>query len=128
MLEESLMIDGLRLTGFGLGLVFLGLGGLWGLIALLMRVLPEQDAADAETLALEAEADAIEAAEAEELTAERAEVAAIVAGAFLSNALPLMLEPPPGPTFEHGRTAPSWVTANRARTLGSWQPKRSSEL
>ena len=32
-----------------------------------------------------------------------------------------------GPAFEHGRTAPSWVTSNRARALRSWQPPRAAE-
>ena len=58
---------------------------------------------------------------------ERGRVAAIVAGALLANAVPLLLEAPIGPVFEHGRTAPFWVTANRARALQSWQPPRAAE-
>ncbi len=64
----------------------------------------------------------------ESLTAERARVAAIVAGALIANAVPLHLEVPPGPVFEHGRTAPIWVSANRARALQSWQPPRAAEV
>jgi Na+-transporting methylmalonyl-CoA/oxaloacetate decarboxylase gamma subunit len=60
----------------------------------------------------------------EALTVERARVAALVAGALLANALPMLFEVPTGPDFEHGRTAPLWVAANRARALPSWQPSR----
>jgi Na+-transporting methylmalonyl-CoA/oxaloacetate decarboxylase gamma subunit len=63
----------------------------------------------------------------ETLTEERARVAALVAGALLSNALPMRFEVPTGPIFEHGRTAPLWVAANRARALPSWQPARRAE-
>ncbi len=54
-------------------------------------------------------------------------VAALVAGALMANALPIHFEAPVGPAFEHGRTAPSWVTANRARTLQPWQRTRRPE-
>jgi Na+-transporting methylmalonyl-CoA/oxaloacetate decarboxylase gamma subunit len=60
------------------------------------------------------------------LTAERGRVAALVAAALASNALPLLLDAPIGPAFEHGRTNPAWVTANRARALQRWQPPRRS--
>ena len=36
-------------------------------------------------------------------------MAAIVAGALMANAVPLLMEAPVGPAFEHGRTAPIWV-------------------
>jgi len=61
------------------------------------------------------------------LTAERACVAAIVTGALMANAVSLSFEPSPGPTFELGRTAPAWVTTNRARILHPWQPPRFTE-
>jgi hypothetical protein len=61
------------------------------------------------------------------LTAERARVAAIVTGALMANAVSLSFEPPPGMTFEHGRTAPAWVTTNRARIMRAWQPPRFTE-
>ena len=60
-------------------------------------------------------------------TAERARVAAIVTGALMANTVSLSFEPPPGPTFEHGRTAPAWVTTNRARIMRPWQPPRFTE-
>jgi len=40
----------------------------------------------------------------------------------------LPVEVPLGPAFEHGRTAPCWITANRARALHSWQPPRATEV
>jgi hypothetical protein len=64
------------------------------------------------------------ALEVDALTAERAQVAAIAAAALLSGALPVRMEAPVGPAFEHGRTAPNWVTGNRARALRPWQPPR----
>ncbi len=125
------MQQGLIIAAAGLTLVFAALALLWGMTWLLTRIfadkaerapelslmLEEADAADAQA-ALEAAA---------ELTAERARVAAVVAGALLSNALPLLFEAPTGPAFEHGRTAPSWVIGNRARGLQSWQPPRVEE-
>ncbi len=127
----ELLRQGLIMTGIGMGLVFSALALLWGMMRLLDVIFRDQAAAGDDTedvtpaddlVASEAEAQAAAA-----LTAERARVAAIVAGALLSNAMPLLLEPPTGPAFEHGRTAPSWVTANRARTLGAWSPPRALE-
>ena len=48
------------------------------------------------------------------------------AAALMANAVPLHLEPPPGPTFEHGRSASAWVTTNRARAMRPWQPPRAA--
>ena len=45
----------------------------------------------------------------------------------MANAVPLHLDVPTGPAFEHGRTAPIWVTANRASALRSWQPVHAAE-
>jgi len=70
---------------------------------------------------------AVEVGIVEALTVERARVAAIVAGALMANAVPLLMEAPVGPVFEHGRTAPIWVSSNRARALQSWQPPRAAE-
>ena len=68
------------------------------------------------------------AALAAALTEERARVAAIVAGALMANALPKPHDIPAGPAFEHGRTAPTWVSANRANNLQVWQsPRRRAE-
>lgn len=121
----GLLSQGLIITALGMGLVFLGLGLLWGLIILLTRLLgPAPEGAPAPgQVESPAPADIAEDA----LTAERARVAALVAGAFLANALPIMFEAPTGPAFEHGRTAPLWVTSNRARVLQSWQPARRGE-
>lgn len=125
----DLLRQGLIMTGIGLGLVFSALALLWGMMRLLEVVFRDRVEAAAQEAA---PADVAQAADAgaqaaAALTAERARVAAIVAGALLANALPLMLEPPAGPAFEHGRTAPSWVTANRARTMAAWTPPRPVE-
>lgn len=131
----ELLGQGLLITAVGMGLVFGALALLWGLIRGLGAIFAEHDEREAApvivplqasaTVTPRAELDA--AAQAELLTAERARVAAVVAGALLANALPLLFEVPTGPAFEHGRTAPSWVTSNRARALHSWQPPRASE-
>lgn len=131
----ELLQSGLTITVLGLGLVFAALVLLWALLRLISTVFPEKaepapqvSVALDEAQAAETQA-ALEAAAAAEtaLTEERAQVAALVAGALLANSLPLLFEAPTGPAFEHGRTAPSWVTGNRARTLHSWQPPRTPE-
>jgi len=131
----ELLQSGLMITVLGMGLVFAALVLLWVLLRLISTVFPEKaepappvSAALDEAQAAETRS-ALEAAVAAEaaLTRERAQVAALVAGALLANSLPLLFEAPTGPAFEHGRTAPSWVTGNRARTLHSWQPPRTPE-
>ena len=131
---SQLLSIGLIITALGMGLVFAALALLWGLTTLLTRALADKQAPQPQiSLAFEqantdqAVAEAQAAAEAAALTEERARVAAVVAGALLANALPLLFEAPTGPAFEHGRTAPSWVTSNRARALQNWQPPRASE-
>ena len=125
------MQQGLIIAAVGLTLVFAALALLWGLTRLLTTVLADKEEPAPELSMVLEEADAAEAQAAleaaAELTAERARVAAVVAGALLANALPLLFEAPTGPAFEHGRTAPSWVTGNRARALQSWQPPRVEE-
>ena len=128
---STLLHQGLTMTVLGMGLVFAGLGLLWGLIVLLNRTFapkPGEQAPgssdDSAVIASAAEVAEVEAAAAEALTVERAHVAAVVAGALMANALPWLIEAPAGPAFEHGRSASSWVTANRSRTLRSWQPQR----
>jgi Na+-transporting methylmalonyl-CoA/oxaloacetate decarboxylase gamma subunit len=138
----ELLRQGLIMTVLGMGLVFAALGLLWGIMALLTRVfkdapgrdLPQVNAASVGAASATAPparrspaAMWVEAGDTETLTAERARVAAIVAGALIANAVPLLMEVPPGPVFEHGRTAPIWVSANRARALQSWQPQRAAE-
>jgi Na+-transporting methylmalonyl-CoA/oxaloacetate decarboxylase gamma subunit len=122
---------GLIISVIGLGLVFAALALLWGLTRLLTNVLADRQAPAPQVSLVLEEADLAEAQAAveaaAELTEERARVAAIVAGALLSNALPLLFEAPPGPAFEHGRVAPSWVTSNRARALQTWQKPRMPE-
>ena len=123
------------ITVLGLGLVFAALALLWVLLRLITTVFPEKAEPAPQVNAARDEAEtaetrvALEAATAAEaaLTEERAQVAALVAGALLANSLPLLFEAPTGPAFEHGRTAPSWVTGNRARSLQSWQPPRTPE-
>lgn len=125
-----LLRQGLIITVIGMTLVFAALGLLWGIIVLLARVFR-----DAQPAALPAAGEAGEAQVAvlpeagiiETLTVERARVAAIVASALMANAVPLLMEAPVGPAFEHGRTAPSWVSSNRAHALQSWQPPRVAE-
>jgi len=126
----ELLGRGLAMTAVGMGLVFGALALLWGVISLLGRVFkPEAGEAGRQvSVSVTAatpptEADLARAA----LTEERGRVAAIVAAALMANAVPFYLEPPVGPTFEHGRSAPAWVTTNRARAMQSWQPPRASE-
>ena len=125
----SLVIEGLKITAIGLAWVFAGLALVWGLIALLNRLFPGRAEKEAHTFTSGTQlGDAVhaEAAGSEMLTAERAQVAAVVAAALLASALPIHVEAPVGPAFEHGRTAPNWVTGNRARALRPWQPPRHS--
>jgi sodium pump decarboxylase gamma subunit len=129
--DSGLIALGLVITAIGMGLVFAALGLLWVLLRLITSLFADKEEPQPELSMAMEEADAADAQAALEaasaLTDERARVAAIVAGALLSNALPLLFEAPTGPTFEHGRSAPSWVTSSRARTLRSWQPPRSGE-
>lgn len=126
----ELLRQGLIMTGIGMGLVFSALALLWGMMRLLEIVFRDRPAPEGQAAAA-TPADSIgeeaAAAQAASLTAERSRVAALVAGALFSNAFPLLMEPPTGPMFEHGRTAPSWVTANRARALSAWAPPRAIE-
>jgi len=133
----QLLGQGLVITVLGMGLVFAALALLWGLLRLITTVFADKEEPVPTLSMVLEEADAVEAQAALEaaasaqaaLTEERARVAAMVAGALLSNALPLLFEAPTGgPAFEHGRIAPSWVTGNRARTLQAWQPPRVAEL
>jgi Na+-transporting methylmalonyl-CoA/oxaloacetate decarboxylase gamma subunit len=126
------LVVGVVIAVVGITLVFVALALLWGLTRLLTRVFADQEEPAPEPSMLLEEADSAEALAAleaaAELTEERARVAAMVAGALLSNALPLLFQAPTGgPVFEHGRIAPSWVTSNRARTLHNWQPPRVTE-
>jgi Na+-transporting methylmalonyl-CoA/oxaloacetate decarboxylase gamma subunit len=128
----ELLRQGLIITAIGMTLVFAVLGLLWGIMALLTRVFREAPDADlpqsSEVNAGVAQTGVLaEAGIVEALTVERARVAAIVAGALMANAVPLLMEAPVGPVFEHGRTAPIWVSSNRARALQSWQPPRAAE-
>ena len=128
----ELLRQGLIITAIGMTLVFAVLGLLWGIMALLTRVFREAPDAGlpqgGEAGAAAAQAGLpVEAGTLEALTVERARVAAIVAGALMANAVPLLMEAPVGPAFEHGRTAPIWVSSNRARALQSWQPPRAAE-
>ena len=125
-ISGELLGQGLTLTLIGMGLVFAALAFMWGVIALLGHVsAPEagepipNEPAGPELAAEPSSANAV--------TAERARVAALVAAALMANAVPLHREPPVGPTFEHGRTAPAWVTTNRARVMRPWQPPRSTD-
>jgi Na+-transporting methylmalonyl-CoA/oxaloacetate decarboxylase gamma subunit len=127
---EGLMLKGLTIAVIGMAWVFAGLGLVWGLIFLLDRIFPHTIKAPSqkpESGGCEGIPASTEAPAADSVTAERARVAAIVATALLSGALPLHREAPVGSVFEHGRTAPNWVTANRARTLHPWQPSRRSD-
>ena len=128
----ELLRQGLIITAIGMTLVFAVLGLLWGIMALLTRVFrdaPEAGLPTADETSVGAAQVMVlpEAGTLEALTVERARVAAIVAGALMANAVPLLMEAPVGPVFEHGRTAPIWVSANRARALQSWQPPRAAE-
>jgi hypothetical protein len=123
------MLEGLRITAIGLAWVFAGLALVWGLIVLLNRLFPGWIEGQARSSGPETHPGAASSSEAVvsgTLTAERAQVEAIVAAALLVRALPIHVEAPVGSAFEHGRTAPNWVTSNRARALQSWQPPRRS--
>ncbi len=126
---SELLGQGLVITVIGLGLVFLALALLWGLIALLGRVFRSAEPESADAIPDKAEVAPVPtpALDVEAQTAERARIAAIVGGALMANALPLLMEAPIGPTFEHGRTAPIWVMTNRAYALHPWQPPRVVE-
>ncbi|MEJ5198908.1 MAG: OadG family protein [Anaerolineae bacterium] len=126
----ELLGRGLIMTAAGMGLVFGALALLWAVIELLGRVCKPAASDDHRQVSVSVtavmsptEADPARIA----LTEERSRVAAIVAAALLANAVPLYLEPPAGPTFEHGRSAPAWVTTNRARAMQTWQPPRVAE-
>jgi Na+-transporting methylmalonyl-CoA/oxaloacetate decarboxylase gamma subunit len=124
---SGLLVEGLKITAIGLAWVFAGLALVWGLVALLNRLFPgrvENTARAAEAMIQPGGPTPGVATEADALTAERAQVAAIAAVALLTGALPVHAEAPVGPAFEHGRTAPNWVTGNRARALRSWHPPR----
>jgi Na+-transporting methylmalonyl-CoA/oxaloacetate decarboxylase gamma subunit len=123
----SLLVEGLKITVIGLAWVFAALALVWGLVVLLNRIFPgrvESSACTPEAKSQPAHLMPGVVADADALTAERARVAAIVAAALMAGALPVHAEAPVGPAFEHGRTAPNWVTGNRARALRPWQPPR----
>ncbi len=122
---SELLRQGLIMTAIGMGLVFAALALLWGVMALFGRLSTETP--EPAVLPASPAIATAHASEADTLTAERAQVATIVAGALLANAISLPVHAPAGPTFEHGRSAPSWVSTNRARVLGSWQPPRFDE-
>lgn len=136
--SDNLMLQGLAITVVGMSLVFAALALIWVLITVLGRAFPsERRVAGARGSAVQ-KADREDAGErvAEQLSAERAQIAAIAAAALTAGALPAArglgtiesgsVAPDAG-AFEHGRTAPSWVTANRARALQPWQPARRPE-
>ena len=122
-----MLLEGLSITVIGLAWVFAGLALVWVLVALLNRLFPGKVEIKTQASDLGTKPDNANpavSAGSEALTGERAQVAAIVAAALLASALPIHLEAPVGPAFEHGRTAPNWVTGNRARALRPWQPPR----
>ncbi len=125
----DLLGQGLAMTVVGMGLVFGALTLLWGAIALLGRIFRSEEPDAVKQVSVNVTAVPMTEAEATRaaVTSERARVAAIVAGALMANAVSLHLEPSAGPTFEHGRTAPAWVTTNRARVMRPWQPPRATE-
>ena len=130
---DNPIAQGLQITLVGLVLVFAALVLLWAMILLLTRIFSVRSAASSTAEIHEAAATAQdEAARAEAmaavaLTAERAQVAALVAGALMGNAIPLLMDVPPDQCYEDGRTSPSWVTAKRAVALRGWQPARRPE-
>jgi hypothetical protein len=126
-MASSLLVEGVKITAIGLTWVFAGLALVWGLVALLNRLFPGRTESAERSLGTALQSGGGSpgvALEVDALTAERTQVAAIAAAALLSGALPVRMEAPVGPAFEHGRTAPNWVTGNRARALRPWQPPR----
>jgi Na+-transporting methylmalonyl-CoA/oxaloacetate decarboxylase gamma subunit len=146
---SDLLRQGLAISVVGLALVFAGLALLWAAVAVMgaiarARLSAQERAARESTVPAVSVStvsgapavlapvdvsprDAASQDAAVGLTQERARVAAMVAGALLANALPIVFDVPTGPVFEHGRTAPLWVAANRARALPTWQPARRPE-
>jgi hypothetical protein len=121
------MLEGLRIAAIGLAWVFAALALIWGLVALLNYFFPGRSEVRAQPGAPGIQPQDVIPAESpgsEAITAERAQVAAIVAAGLRAGALSTHAEAPVGSAFEHGRTAPNWVTGNRARALQSWQPPR----
>jgi len=121
---SQLLQSGLVITAWGMGIVFASLALLWALMRLLTSVFPDKLEPTSE-IALPAEGTILaerQAAVDAALTVERAHVAAVIAGALLSNALPM--EATTRPAFKPGRTVPSRVPDNRARAPQSWQSSR----
>ena len=120
----QLLQSGLVITAWGMGIVFASLALLWALMRLLTSVFPDrleppsEIALSAEGTILAEQHVAVDAA----LTAERAHVAAVIAGALLSNALPM--EATTRSAFKPGRTVPSRVPDSRTRAPQSWPSSR----
>ncbi len=138
----ELLQQGLIITVLGITLVFAGLGLLWGLMELLMRVMPARDVAGGEerTAPIEAMAPADVSAQSDAaatataapaaaaLTAERARVAAIVASMVLAQALPgQMMIAPSAPSYSGDGAGEPWMNTYRGRSLHSWQPPRVTQ-
>lgn len=107
----QLLQSGLVITALGMGLVFASLAVLWALLTLLTRLLPDRGKQATETSPSVSNAEPDSAP----MTNERARVAAVAAGAFLSSALSMGTDAAPVRPFEHGRISPAWVTGSRGR-------------
>lgn len=122
---------GATLTIYGMGLVFLLLAVLWGLIALLVRLdqTTEADAAPEEPAAVEEEAPAMAAADTAPVIVETAdgqlepEVLAAVVIACRAHRMARRKQAAPEMRTHQPGTLPSrWIGAGRTRQNRSWAP------
>jgi sodium pump decarboxylase gamma subunit len=116
---------GIELTVYGMGLVFLLLALLWGLIALLVRLdrgeAPGQPAADSARVAAAAEAMASALPPASDILSDELMAAVVIACrahrmARRKQAAPEMR------THEPGSLPSRWVGSGRTRQNRSWAP------
>src|SRR5512133_2514022 len=104
------MIDALWITAIGMGLVFLSIIALWGLMALLVRLTDRKEAAEVESEAEAAETASVETTAASDGALERKRRAAAVAVAVA-----LSLRKPARPAhLQQAGSVSAWQAVNRA--------------
>jgi Na+-transporting methylmalonyl-CoA/oxaloacetate decarboxylase gamma subunit len=111
---DSLSI-GLQLTVWGMGLVFLLLAALWGLMTLMLRLDRAPDLADqnlAETIT----------SQSPEIEADK--LAAITIAVMMHRRVRRKQAAPALRAHRPGTLPSRWVGAGRARQNQTWQPKR----
>jgi Na+-transporting methylmalonyl-CoA/oxaloacetate decarboxylase gamma subunit len=113
---------GFELTAYGMGLVFLLLAVLWGLIALLVRLDNPPTAAEAEPAPGEASAASQRGAAAAPPALEPALLAAIVIACRAHRMARRKQAAPELRTHEPGSLPSRWVGSGRTRQNRSWAP------